>query len=363
MGTGHLFLRSAFVGLCLIVAGCSKNIDPRLPKSTVMVAYSDGKAIAQSGVSKAFESVISDQVKVLKKHFAQQNSALTNQLDHDFLRDYCGIEPDRVTWSLLTVGAVTRREKGKKPLIPLVAVVVHAPLEKEAVLAQLNTRLAQKEDAGRLEAGTLDGTPIWRLVHKDLALADGFAPCLTFIGNTLLVLASHEDALKEQLALYAGKQTALGPDAVLSQAIHLPKGVVSRMMIGDIQGLLKTVMTEEEQKSANEMPYVATLMKTVRWTAMDVSFVENPQAVDFAWRVGCADEQGAQAVNEMLITLRTSMKMGLGFLIKDKPNLKPVLTWLERINLRAAGQEASLVIHATPDDIKALDLVKLLDTK
>lgn len=361
MDIGHLFVRMAVVGICVGVAGCAKNVEPRLPKNTVLAAYSDGKAIAQSGVSKAFESVVSDQVAVLKKHFAQQKSALTNQFDHDFLRDYCGIAPERVTWSLVTVGPLTRREKSKKPLIPLIAVVVHATLEKEAVLAQLNQRLAQKDDAGRLVAGELDGTPIWRLVHKDLSLADGFAPCLAFIGKTMLVLASHEDSLKEQLALYAGKQPALGVDAALSQTIHLPKGVVSRMMIGDIQGLLQKVMTEEERKSATETPYVATLMKTVQWTAIDVSLVEQPQAMDLVWRVGCADEQGAQAVNEMLITVRTSMKMGLGFIIKDKPNLKPVLTWLERINLRAAGKEASLVIHATPDDVKNLDLVKLLD--
>ena len=361
MDIGRVFLRIVAVGVCLGITGCAKKVKPRLPKNTVLAAYSDGKAISHSATSKVFESVVADQVKGLKEHFAHQKGALTNSLDNDFLRDYCGIEPKQVNWSLLTVGEVTRREKGQKMLIPFVAVVVHATLEKEMVLAQLAKRLSQKADAGKLVAGELEGTPVWRLIHKDLSLADGFAPCLTFIGKEVLVLASNEGALKEQLALYAGQGPALDADAELSQVIHLPNGVVSRMMVGNVQGLLQKVMTEEEHESASEVPYLATLMKTVRWIAIDVLFTEQPQAVDVAWRVGCADDQGAQAVNEMLITLRTSMKVGLGFLIKDKPNLKPALTWLERVQLKADGKEASLAIHATPNDIKQLDLVKLLN--
>lgn len=356
-------LMAAMAGtIAFSVANPVRAEQPRLPPGSILASYSDYAAEISSPVYAAFKTPWDKMVAEAKRATLKANpKADVGMFDSASTEKILGFKDADCQWVLTTVGEVVVPTGTNTDFrCPDLTIAIQANLNPQATVAALSAYLAKGENAGKIVPDTLDGRPIWKLVHKDLALIGNLAPCLAFKGNRLMMIASNPKALRQLLDLYDGKVPPLPPTHPLHSVLQLKPPTVSRVMIPAIDQLLNKLLSAEDRKGLNENPQLALTVNTLRSLALETCFLPAGNEIQIVLQVGCASEKDAQAMSELLITLKTTGKMLTAGLVQEMPELSILSDWLERIRVTTAGASSTVTFSVKAEDLSHLNLEKLM---
>lgn len=358
---------SSFVAVCAcsfaLLTGCGESDpEPTLPAGSIAAAYSDYAAENASPVTAAFTDALKKPMLALKQALTNADpKADVAAFDADACQNFFGFKQSECRWGLIAVGDVTRAAAGQKVRFPDISFAIGVTaFDPDKTAAAVTHYFAEKKTAGKVEPFDLSGRKAWRLVHKDLNLVDNLAPCLTFRGNKLILLASNEKMLRELVALYDGKAKPLAASHPLQKVLELKPQVVSQCMVGDVDQLVSRLMSDKERQSLDMIPQLGIAVKALRSLAFDVRLIPDTDSTCITLRLGCANESDAQSVSEMLITLKTSVKMLMAVSQKSRPELALLGEVWDRVKVSANASEASIAFTLKANDFRNLDLAAFL---
>ncbi len=346
---------SMVVGLAasvLLLGGWfGKREKPLLPANAVAAVYTTDTT-KDVPVMKEFERVFDAQWTLLAQRMQELKSGVAQQMPADLFETYLAIDRKEIEWSLVTMGALSRPAKMEEPTVPDMAWTLCGPFNKEKTVAALTQQIAAKNPGVKLEASTLNGTPIWTIKSDSFVAAQGLNPCMAFSGKRLLLIASNQRALKNLLDLYAGKVSGLSKDALLSRVLAPNPNLISRLMIVNINEALHALTTEAERAQKLADPRMNAVANSLRELTIETRLIPGREAAELVVNMACADEGNAQALNELCLTAKTSALFLLGMASQKKPELKAGAAWLSKINSRVDGKQTTLWVQCAPQDLK-----------
>jgi len=251
-----------------------------------------------------------------------------------------------IEWSLVTLGTLTRPEKGKEPTFPDATWTLCGTFDQGKIIEALTKRLMKNQPGMKLEASTRNGSPTWILKGDALNKVHGLTPCMAFSGKRLMLVASNEKGLQNLLDLYAGKGSGLPKEASLSRILDPDPNMIFRLMLVNLDDVIHTMTTEAERKDMVADPKVNAVINSLRGMTLEARVVPGQEAAECVLRVECADEANAQALSELGITAKTSASFLVNMALQKKPELKILAEWISKIAIRADGAQATLsVLH------------------
>lgn len=337
-----------------------KKEKPLLPASAILVAYTTNGA-KDVPVMKEFGRVFDAKWDVLSELMKELKLGSVVSAEADPFETYLAIDRQEIEWSLVTMGGLVRPASMKDAAFPDMTWTLCGLINKEKTLAALTQHLQSAHAGVKLEASTLNGTPIWTLRGEAINNARGLNLCLAFSGKRLMLVASNEKALRELVDLYAGKGERLPKKSPLWKVLDPSRDLISRLMLVNLDDMINKLTTEAERAETLRDPKINAVVNALRDVTIETRLVPSRDAVELVARIGCADEGNAQTLNELCMTAKISASFLLSMSMKKKPELRGVQEWLSRVTSRAEGKEMTLSVRCSPQDIQNMDLKKLMD--
>lgn len=366
MTLGRLYRSCTLLGLVastLLLGGWFwKKEKPLLPVNAILAAYATN-ATKDASVMKEFGRVFDTKADMLTEVMQVLKLGAVEKVSGDPFKTYLAIDRQEIEWSLVTLGGLVRPEAMKDFAFPDLTWTLCGVLNKEKTIAALTQHLQSAPAGIKLEASTLNGTPIWTLKGEAMNNVQGLNPCLAFSGKRLMLVASNEKALRVLLDLYAGKAAGLPKESPLWRVLTPSPDLISRLMIANLNDVMNRLTTEAERTDMLTDPKITAVVHSLRDLTIETRLVPSRDAVELVARVGCADAGNAQTLNELCMTAKMSASFMLAMSMKKRPELKGVQEWLSKVNSRAEGKEMTLSLYCSPQDIQNMDFKKLMDRK
>jgi|GEM_PF-6079282 len=321
-----------------------------VPANAILVAYTTN-ATKDVPVIKEFERAFDTKRDVLSKFMKELKLDSVLKAEGDPFKTYLAIDRQEIEWSLVTLGGLVRPVAMKDATFPDLTWTLCGSFNKEKTLASLTQHLRAAHAGVKLEASTLNGTPIWTLRGEAISKVLGLNPCLAFSGKRLMLVASNEKALRGLVDLYAGKGASLPKESPLWRVLDPSRDLISRLMIVNLNDVMNTLTTEAERTETLRDPKINAVVNALRDVTIEMRLVPSRDAVELVARIGCADAGNAQTLNELCMTAKMSASFMLSMSMKKKPELKGVQEWLSKVNSRTDGKQMTLSLHCSPQDI------------
>ena len=352
-----------FVACMWISGGCwREKARPLLPSNAFVVAYTTD-ATKDLPVMKEFGRVFSAKQDLLSELMKQLKPGSVEKIANDPFKTYLAIDRQKIEWSLVTLGEITRPVTTKEAIFPDMTWALCGSFNKEKIVATVSQYIQSEHPDLKLEASILKGTPVWTLKGEALNKTRGLNPCLAFSGQRLMLVASNEKALKSLLDLYAGKDAGLPKASSLWRVLKSQPNLISRCMVVNINDVMNKLTTEAERKAMLTDPKMNAVVNSLRDLTIETRLVPSRDAAELVIRMECADEANAQTLSELCITAKTSASFLLNMAISQKPELKVVSEWLSKVLICAESKQMTLSLRCSPQDIQNVDVKKLMERK
>lgn len=335
-----------------------KKEQPLLPANAFLAAYATD-ATKDVPVVKEFGRVFDTKSVLLSELMKEANPGSSGKIDTDPFEAYFAIDRKSVEWSLFAMGNLSRSAQMQDTVFPDMTWALCGTFDREKTIAAFTRRIQADYPGMKLEASTLNGTPVWTVKGEALNKVQGLSPCIAFSGKRLMLVASNEKALRNLLDMYAGKVSSLPKEASLSRLLDPQQNMISRLMLVNVNGLINKLTTERERAGMLTDPKINAVVGSLRDLTIETRLVPGRDAAELVMRMDCADEVNAQTLNELCITAKTSAAFLLNMSLQQRPELKPVPEWLSRIRSRVEGKQTTLSLQCSPQDIQDLDVKKI----
>lgn len=338
-------------------AGAGKAAAPALPEGASVAVLNDARQVARQP---AFKQMVASAVKsfdLLPPELAGIKPTLEKQAN--------AIGTDEgLRWSVLSVGEIDKFEFGKPYRAPDVALATaikktvfdafYAEVEK-AILAQKDAKDFLEELKKNVAVADFEvaGCKAKKLVFKGDAEKElkenkvsNVSPCMAWLGEDLMLAATSEKGLADQIALYRDGKGASAKSAFAAAPVSL--------LVPEVGKLVAKFVDDEMLGS---VPGGPAFVKGLTNLSFAYGFSADGKNLDYTLSVATADEKTAKEIRDQLTGLLALGKMGLKGDGKEKVSdeQKLALAVLDSIKI---GGTNGITISAT---VPVEELVKQLN--
>ena len=327
----------------LLLSGCGRKAPDQAP---AQAAAPRRVARAQVFSTRVYEPAVHESarlVAVLRASKAPVFRPLANLYGRlpEFMRAWCGdriqriktaktLSFPRVEWCVVSAGGDLSFDPAAASL-PRISLAARFDHDIEMFADALAEAFAG-EDGGTLVPCEVAGQRAWRIDDAEFR-AMGLAPCLSSMEGRVLVVASGEDVLAGQIALYRDGTGASGKFVDVLEAKDAVFGLSAPDVGGAVRELFKDSM---DLLSMVDMFMPNGTEAVLGLKSFDLSLASTPPAGDAA-RIEARLEAGDEEAADSIRTLLKALTLPWAASLKDAPDAESKLIYAVVRGLKIGG--------------------------